>query len=519
MLVRKFYAETPREALRLVREALGEEALILSNRKLGRGVEILATSPGEVQSVTLSALRPTDLRERTAREAAGTPRPASPRPATPPTVRPDPRFARPAPAPARDPMSQPTSAAPASGSAASAARGASYAARYDEWLFRAPAASAQDGDDGAQVRLSPAAAQLAARERVAAVPSDRADAGLRPPAPAAASTQGQAGAAVASIAAAPAVTYATGSATPASYDLVHELRLLRSLVEGQLAAFAWNDLKRRDSARSEAMRRMLGAGFGGALARAVVDELPEGLDATRALRLVKTRLQQRLRVAPAGAGLVDAGGILALVGPTGVGKTTTVAKLAAECTLKHGAAKLALVTTDTYRIGAVDQLRIYGRILGVPVYAIRNEADLRSTLEDLRSRHLVLIDTVGMSQRDRRLADQVALLSGSTRRVQRVLLVSAVSHLNVIEDVVRAYRGPDLAGCILTKIDEALALGTALDALIRHDLPLHYVTNGQRVPEDLHRPNPLYLVERAFRDSPQPMDEGELPYTLAAGQN
>ena len=515
MLVRKFYAETPREALRLVREALGEEALILSNRKLGRGVEILATSPGEVQSVTLSALRPTDLRERTARESAGTPRPAPARTATPPTVRPDPRFARPAPVP---PLSQPAPAAPA----ASAARGGSYAARYDEWLFRAPAASAQDGDDGAQVRLSPAAAQLVARERVAAVPPDRADAGLHPPTPATASAQGpravQAGAPVASTATA-ALTYATGSATPASYDLVHELRLLRSLVEGQLAAFAWNDLKRRDSARSEAMRRMLGVGFGGALARAMVDELPEGLDATRALRLVKTRLQQRLRVAPAGAGLVDAGGILALVGPTGVGKTTTVAKLAAECTLKHGAAKLALVTTDTYRIGAVDQLRIYGRILGVPVYAIRNEADLRSTLEDLRSRHLVLIDTVGMSQRDRRLADQVALLSGSTRRVQRVLLVSAVSHLNVIEDVVRAYRGPDLAGCILTKIDEALALGTALDAMIRHDLPLHYVTNGQRVPEDLHRPNPLYLVERAFRDSPQPMDEGELPYTLAAGQN
>jgi len=304
-----------------------------------------------------------------------------------------------------------------------------------------------------------------------------------------------------------------------SYDLVHELRLLRSLVEGQLAAFAWNDLKRRDAARSEAMRRMLGAGFGAALSRGLVDELPEGLDAARALRLIKTRLQQRLRVAPAGAGLVDAGGILALVGPTGVGKTTTVAKLAAECTLKHGAAKLALVTTDTYRIGAVDQLRIYGKILGVPVYAIRNEGDLRSTLEDLRNRHLVLIDTVGMSQRDRRLADQVALLSGSTRRVQRVLLVSAVSHLNVIEDVVRAYRGPDLAGCILTKIDEALNLGTALDALIRHDLTLHYVTNGQRVPEDLHRPNPLYLVERAFRDSPQPMDESDLPYTLAAGQN
>jgi flagellar biosynthesis protein FlhF len=224
-------------------------------------------------------------------------------------------------------------------------------------------------------------------------------------------------------------------------------------------------------------------------------------------------------VAP-GAGLVDGGGILALVGPTGVGKTTTVAKLAAECAVKHGAARLALVTTDTYRIGAVDQLRIYGSILRVPVFAIRNEAELRATLHELRTRHLVLIDTVGMSQRDRRLADQVALLSGTARRVQRVLLLSAVAQASVLDDVVRAYRGADLAGCILTKIDEALTLGAALDALIRHQLPLHYVANGQRVPEDLHRPNPLYLVERAFRDGAQAavLDDGDVPATLAAGQ-
>ena len=196
--------------------------------------------------------------------------------------------------------------------------------------------------------------------------------------------------------------------------------------------------------------------------------------------------------------------MFALVGPTGVGKTTTVAKLAAECAVKRGAGSLALVTTDTYRIGAVDQLRIYGKILGVPVFAIRDEADLRATLAELRMRHLVLIDTVGMSQRDRRLADQVALLAGGGSRVRRVLLLSAVAQASVLEDVARAYGGAELAGCILTKVDEALMLGSALDVLVRHRLTLHYVTNGQRVPEDLHRPNPLYLVERAFRAAPQP---------------
>ena len=155
----------------------------------------------------------------------------------------------------------------------------------------------------------------------------------------------------------------------------------------------------------------------------------------------------------------------------------------------------------------------------MPVFAIRDEADLRATLAELRMRHLVLIDTVGMSQRDRRLADQVALLAGGGSRVRRMLLLSAVAQANVLDDVARAYRGAELAGCILTKVDEALTLGSALDVLVRHRLTLHYVTNGQRVPEDLHRPNPLYLVERAFRAASEAaaVDEAELPLMLAAG--
>jgi flagellar biosynthesis protein FlhF len=428
MLVRKFYADNSREALRLVREALGADALILSNRNSGRGVEVVAVSPDEVEAVTAAVALP----------SRATPAPG---------VR----------APARH-------------------------------VFTAAPPAPLPPQTPAIPNAYPGAAGVAA---AAEVPLQSREA------------------------------RAAGASAEANFDLVHELRMLRSLVEGQLAALAYADLKRRDPARSEVLKRLLEAGFGSALARELVDELPEGLDVPRALRLTKTRLQQRLRVALPDAGLVEGGGILALVGPTGVGKTTTVAKLAAECAIRLGAEKIALVTTDTYRIGAVDQLRIYGKIIGAPVYAIRTEADLRNTLSDLRSRHLVLIDTVGMSQRDRRLADQVALLSRSERRVRRVLLLSAVSHANVLEDVVRAYRDDDLAGCILTKIDEALTLGGPLDALVRHNLTLHYVTNGQRVPEDMHRPNPLYLVERAFRDAAHTpgMDETEVAVTLAAGQN
>ena len=454
MLVRKFYADTSREALRLVRQALGPEAMILSNRRSGKGIEIMAVAPQDVQAVTEAVAPP-----RAAARAHG---PLTPGRAVPRQVEPR--------------------------------AGVDTLHELDRTLLSSGAVARADADAGnAEARYSNSGYSNAG-------PAHSGDSSPRPSDPG---------------------HYDPGHADPGRYELVHELRLLRSMLEGQLAAFAWTDLKRRDPAKGETMRRLLAAGFGAVHARKMIEELPEGLAPASALRLTKTRLQQGLLTGSPSAGLVDSGGILALVGPTGVGKTTTVAKLAAECAIKHGAARLALVTTDTYRIGAVDQLRIYGSILGVPVFAIRNEADLRTTLTELRTRHLVLIDTVGMSQRDRRLADQVALLSGATRRVQRVLLLSAVAQASVLEDVVRAYQGDDLAGCILTKIDEALTLGAALDTVIRHKLTLHYVANGQRVPEDLHKPNALYLVERAFREGAQAglLDDDDVPFTLAAGQN
>jgi flagellar biosynthesis protein FlhF len=217
---------------------------------------------------------------------------------------------------------------------------------------------------------------------------------------------------------------AASAAEPAGYNLLQEVRILRSILEGQLAAFAWRDLAGREPAKIEVLRQLLAAGFSAGSARQWVDQIAPGLDASSALRLVKTRLQQQLPVVPAGETPVERGGVYALVGPTGVGKTTTVAKLAAGCTLKLGAQRVALVTIDSYRIGAVDQLRIYGEILGVPVFPITTEADLALTLSELRTRHLVLIDTVGMSQRDRRITEQIAL-GPATARASSVCCCSA----------------------------------------------------------------------------------------------
>ncbi len=302
-------------------------------------------------------------------------------------------------------------------------------------------------------------------------------------------------------------------------EMMHEIRSLRGMLEGQLAGLAWGELQRSDPVKVEVLRHMLAVGFSPALSRQLLEKLPPGGDFNRGMKWVKAALIHNLRVVKDGDDIIDRGGVYALVGPTGVGKTTTVAKLAARCRLKHGANKLALLTTDSYRIGAHEQLRIYGKILGVPVYAVKDEADLQFTLADLQNKHLVLVDTVGMSQRDRRLEEQMAMLTSGGHSVKRLLLIGANAQGSTLEDVVRAYKGSGVDGCILTKVDEAISFGGALDVIIRHQLPLHYITNGQRVPEDLHLAKAAYLVDRAFRPSETHasfnLEDGEFPLLMA----
>ena len=304
-------------------------------------------------------------------------------------------------------------------------------------------------------------------------------------------------------------------------EIIDEIRTMRSMLEEQLAGFAWGDMERRDPVKVSAMRKVLGAGFSPRLSRQMMDNMPPLKSEREAIEWIKTALVRNLAVANPEADIVDRGGVFALVGPTGVGKTTTTAKLAARCVVRHGAGKLALVTTDSYRIGAYEQLRIYGRILGVPVHAVKDAAELNLILHELKDKHLVLIDTIGMSQKDQKVIDQVAMLSGCEADVERVLLLNATSSGETLDDVVRAYRGSGLGGCILTKVDEAIGMGSALDVVMRNKLVLHFIANGQRVPEDLHAANSKYLIDRAFRgvkeDSPHALKDVEYPLMMTGG--
>ncbi|WP_417566119.1 flagellar biosynthesis protein FlhF [Marinobacter sp.] len=194
---------------------------------------------------------------------------------------------------------------------------------------------------------------------------------------------------------------------------------------------------------------------------------------------------------------LDQGGVFALVGPTGSGKTTTIGKLAARYVLKHGADSVALVTTDRYRVAAHEQLFVFGRILNVPVRVVDESHSLDDILDELSDRHLVLIDTAGLTSSDKGYQEQLAELARSHHNIKTHLVVSATSQPRIMKSVWHCYKMAKLAGCVLTKIDEALTLGESLGFVMETGLPVAYYTDGQKIPEDLHHAEAVPLVRLA----------------------
>ncbi|MCL2524828.1 MAG: flagellar biosynthesis protein FlhF [Betaproteobacteria bacterium] len=443
MNVRKFIAATPRDALRKVKETLGNDAIILSNRGIAGGVEIMAVAARDMAMIAPTTVADMPLPPVQAGRA-----------------------------PVDDDDDYRISLSTAR------AQAARHAIPGLQTLTSAPPAAA------------PAPAARSAATVNAGIPRTGALRNFEAPPRSMPSPQP-------ALAAAPRRT--TAEVVP--LEVMNEIRSLRRIVEQHLAGFAWGESARSAPVKTEILRQMLDAGFSPQFARDLLADLPTAMNGVQALAWVKGAADRSLRTAGSGADIVDRGGVYALVGPTGVGKTTTAAKLAARGVLRHGANRVALITTDGYRIGAHEQLRIYGRILGVSVYLVKDAFELRQTLKELQHKHLVLIDTMGMSQKDKLVPELTDMLAGCD--VQRLLLLSATSRGDTLDDVVRAYQGDKLAGCILTKTDEAASLASALDAVMRHGLCLHYVANGQRVPEDMHLPNRAYLLHRAFKDLPE----------------
>jgi flagellar biosynthesis protein FlhF len=283
----------------------------------------------------------------------------------------------------------------------------------------------------------------------------------------------------------------------ADADMLAEIRSMKSLIEERFTMMAFMDRLQKNPRHGQLSTRLLECGFSPALVRELVDGLP--LDEGDELGAVTDLLQRNLLTSEDETDLEDEGGVYALIGSTGVGKTTSTAKLATAFATRHGPSQLGLITLDAYRVGAHEQLRAHGRILGVPVHTAHDRAAMEDLLDLLSSKKMVLIDTAGLAQRDARTRDLLDMLTH--RSIKRLLVINAAQQAETIEDVITAYRATQAKGIILSKLDEAVKLGPALDALIRHRLKVLAVATGQRVPEDWHHLNSQMLVQRALRGS------------------
>ena len=481
MNVKRFTARTSREALSQVRLAFGSDAVVLSTRPCSDGVEVLAMAPEAVREF-----------ERAATPAAAAPA-ASPAVAVAPAA-----------AASAAALEQSTPAQDAERLAMSTLSFQDYV--RERMLRRRKAEiTAQPAPAAAAQPFAPTAAAMPAAAAAPMAPLPAAAAPARP-APAVPSVppmvrpiapllQDALEPAMPTLQVAPALPpLAAETSRRDQSEMMSELRAMKGLIEQRFGALAFMEKLQRQPRQAALTQKLLDCGFSPALIRKMADSLPNDIDETSWAASV---LERNLLTAEHEPALEDAGGVYALIGSTGVGKTTSTAKLAAAFATRHGAANLGLITLDAYRIAAHEQLRAYGRILGVPVHTAHDRASLEDLLDLLSGKRMVLIDTAGMPQRDARTRELLDMLSG--RSVQRLLVVNAAAQGETIEDVLQSYRAAQCAGVVLSKIDEAVKIGPALDAVIRHRLKVVAAANGQRVPEDWHRLSSATLVQRALR--------------------
>jgi flagellar biosynthesis protein FlhF len=317
-------------------------------------------------------------------------------------------------------------------------------------------------------------------------------------------------------AAAPAIPQGAAQRPPApgGYGAMQrELKDLRRVLETGLAGMTWNDKRLRDPLQARVLEELSAMDIAPDVAMALAALTPQHTSLDNPSHIPLALLVKHLPI------LNDptcvAGGITAVVGPTGAGKTTTIAKLAARWCMQHGSQDLALVSTDGYRIGAREQLMTYARILGAPMHAANGAKELGRVLERLKSKKLILIDTAGMGPRDVRLTEQLAALKYGASRARVLLALPAQVEGQALDEIVCAFVRVKPAGCILTKVDEAASLGAAISTVLRHKLKIAYICDGQRIPEDLHASHlkRIWLVRAALelrQRSPAARDEAYL---------
>ncbi|WP_097049020.1 flagellar biosynthesis protein FlhF [Stenotrophomonas sp. CC120223-11] len=519
MKIKRFVAADMRSAMNLVRKEHGPDAVILSNRRIEEGIEIVAAANYD-ESAVQRAL------EASRRDIAPLPAP-KPRTAADAVIAAVTRRRSSTPAP--EPVAATTSAVAALARAAVGATGRTldsadeivptrgstgFAATLARAAVNEPALPEQIFAPFAEAIVAPAPASVAPANRARfqidppheAHHESAAPAVQPPPLPTAAVTEAQPEIAASE----PAAVEVAGEASPAPMlapapaltlvaqddaeirQLRQEVAGMRQVIEREMNRFT-DERLRGCPVRATALDLMDEYGFDAGLARDVAMQIPLETEAHRGRGLMLGLISRKLPIAPVDP--LEEGGVIALVGPTGAGKTTTIAKLASRFAEKHAPRDVALVTTDTTRIGAREQLYGYGRQLGIAVHEANSGTDLDQLLERLKDYKLVLIDTAGLGPRDRALAAQLQWLRAA-RQVRTLLVLPANTSFGDMDEVVRRFGAANLQGLVLSKLDETGRFGNALSVAVDHALPITWVTDGQDVPEDLHRASAANLVLR-----------------------
>lgn len=468
MNAQRFIAPTSREAMSLARAAYGDTAVILSSRATQDGFEVVATAEENLESLaTQSAVT----------RAPGAPALAAPRQGMSLQQR----------AAQQMPTVSPNSTV-AQDTETLAMSTLSFQDYVRERMLRKRRESLQGNAPAATAR--PAKAERAPtpfdRQADVTLPFGQAsEPAARPAAPAKAASE-----------AARKPAEQPGAADP---RLADEINNLRAMMEERFNTLAWMGSAKQNPIQSGLMHKLIRAGYSPTVARAVTERLPAEYGAADAFRWTQEVLARNLKTVQDASALCDEGGVFALVGSTGVGKTTTAAKLAAQCVKAYGANSVGLITLDTYRVAGYEQLRTYGRMLGVVAHLAHDRAALQDLLNLLANKRMVIIDTAGLGQKDPRIQEMMEMLA--TPKIKKLLVLNAGSHGDTLDEVFHAYKGTQLYGAVLSKVDEAAKLGPAVDALLRHQVVLRGLSTGQRVPEDWQRPDAQALVRMSMASS------------------
>jgi len=444
MNIQRFIAPTAREALAKARMTFGDGTLILSNRPTAEGVEVVATAEDALESLD----RVESSSNRTQTSGLGTRRTFAS------VVEPDSRV--------EDDVAQLSMST----------------LSFQDYVRERMLRRRQDASTDSPKTHKPSEKQ----QRVAPIsPSIKLD--VAPLQKAASRTSAALG--------------LPPTSSPLPQALMNELHSMKELIEDRFNTLTWLGQARQHPIVSNLMLKFIRAGYSPALARTILEKLPEDSDAAVSMQWVLDVLQRNLKTDAPDKPLFDEGGTYALVGSTGVGKTTTAAKLAGHCAQNHGANSVGLITLDTYRVGAHEQLRSFGRMLGVVAHLAHDRAALQDLLGLLGNKKMVLIDTTGVAPHDPRRREMMDVLE--LPKVNRLLVLNAGSQGDTLDDVITSFKTSGTQQAVLTKVDEAVKLGPALDATIRHQLVLRGVTTGQKVPEDWERADAAKLIRASMR--------------------